>query len=141
LFNASIAVNSTALETVDPESRATVFTGSQMEAVLLRFAKSLGWANYNDARDPATIIQMIKVASEILTRKCTRHVVVYRDGANENSGSGGIETAPIGELEEGKTSHALSCSMPHRLFTRSHCVIVISNAGPPMACGVWTTER
>jgi Ca2+-transporting ATPase len=146
LFNASIAVNSTAFETVDPESGATVFTGSQMEAALLRFAKSLGWANYRDTRDAATIIQMIpfssdrkamgcvvrlpdgvyrlyiKGASEILARKCTRHVVVYRDGANDNSGGGGgIETTPIGELEVENISRTIISYASQTLHTIALC--------------------
>ena len=124
LLNASVSVNSTAFEDVDPESGAVVFIGSKTETALLKFAKSLGWANYKVTRDAANIIQIIpfsskrkamgcvvrlpdgvcrlyiKGASEILTQKCTRHVVVHRDGANEDAGDTNIETAPIGDLEE-----------------------------------------
>jgi len=145
LFNASIAVNSTAFETVDAESSATVFTGGQIEAALLRFAKSLGWANYKDTRDAAAIIQMIpfssdrkamgcvvrlpdgvyrlyiKGASEILARKCTRHVVVCRDGANDTSGGGEIETAPIRELEEENISRTIMVYASQTLHTIALC--------------------
>jgi Ca2+-transporting ATPase len=106
LFNASIAINSTAFEDVDPESGDPVFIGSKTETALLGFAKELGWPNYKETRDSANIIQMIpfsserksmgcvvrlpdgthrlyiKGASEILTRKCTRHVLA-RDGRYE----------------------------------------------------------
>jgi len=38
----------------------------------------------------------MKGVSEILMPKCTRHVIVHRDGADDIPG----ETAQIGELEE-----------------------------------------
>ena len=66
----------------------------------------------------------IKGASEILTQKCTRHVIVNCDGPkNGNAGGSSIETAPIGDLEEDNISrdltrsHAPSHSTPHRLCT------------------------
>ena len=100
LFNASIAINSTAFEGVDPDSGDPVFIGSKTETALLGFAKELGWPNYKETRDSAIVIQMIpfsserksmgcvvrlpdgthrlyiKGASKILTRKCTRHVLI-----------------------------------------------------------------
>jgi Ca2+-transporting ATPase len=105
LFNAAIAINSTAFEDVDPESGAPVFIGSKTESALLGFAKELGWPNYKDTRVSADIVHMIpfssyrksmgcvvrlpdgshrlyvKGASEILARNCTRHVVAGRRGS------------------------------------------------------------
>ena len=44
LLNASIAINSTAFEDMDPDSGMAVFIGSKTETALLKFAKNLGWA-------------------------------------------------------------------------------------------------
>jgi len=63
----------------------------------------------------------IKGASEILTRKCKRHVVVYRDGANENPSGSGIETAPIGELEEENISRTITFYASQTLRTIALC--------------------
>ena len=46
----------------------------------------------------------MKGASEIFTRKSARHVAVRRDGPNEILGGSGVETAPIGILEEDNIS-------------------------------------
>jgi len=145
LLNASVSVNSTAFQDVDPESGAPVFIGSKTETALLKFAKSLGWADYKGIRDAANIIQMIpfsserkamgcvvrlpdgvhrlyiKGASEILTQKCTRHVVVNRDGPNENAGGSGIETAPIGDLEEDNISRTITFYASQTLRTIALC--------------------
>jgi Ca2+-transporting ATPase len=145
LLNASVSVNSTAFEDLDPEIGVAVFIGSKTETALLKFAKSLGWANYKDTRDSANIIQMIpfsserkamgcivrlpdgvhrlyiKGASDVLTQKCTRYVVVHRDGANENAGGGGIETAPIGDLEEDNISRTITFYASQTLRTIALC--------------------
>ena len=145
LINASIAINSTAFEGVDPESGAVVFIGSKTETALLKFAKQLGWANYKDIRDAANVVQMIpfssdrksmgcvvrlpdgihrlfiKGASEILSRKCTRYVVVHRDGANEVPVGTGVDTAPIGELEEGNISRTITFYASQTLRTIALC--------------------
>ena len=138
LFNASIAINSTAFEYVDPESGDSVFIGNKTEAALLGFAKELGWPNYKETRDSAIIVQMIsfsserksmgcvvrlpdgthrlyiKGASEILTRKCTRHVLV-RDATD------GVETIPIGELEDDNISRTITCYASQTLRTIALC--------------------
>lgn len=104
LFNASIAVNSTAFENQDPATGLPAFVGSKTETALLQFAKDLRWPNYKATRDAADVVQMIpcsselkamgvvvrlptgacrlllKGASEILTKRCTRHVVVQNPG-------------------------------------------------------------
>ncbi|KAH9033383.1 calcium-translocating P-type ATPase [Lactarius pseudohatsudake] len=143
LFNAAIAINSTVFEGVDPESGSPVFIGSTTETGLLGFAKELGWPDYKDIRDSANIIQMIpfssdrkfmgcvvrladgghrlyvKGASEVLARKCTRHVVAYR--ANEASGSNEVETASIGEMEEDNISHTIAFYASQSLRTIALC--------------------
>ncbi|KAH8109562.1 calcium-translocating P-type ATPase [Phellopilus nigrolimitatus] len=104
LFNDALAVNSTAFEDEDSKTGARTFVGSKTETALLRFAQELGWADYGKTRASADVVQMLpfsserkamgvvvkrangrwrlylKGASEILTKKCTRHVVVARPG-------------------------------------------------------------
>ncbi len=100
VFNEAIAVNSTAFEDVDPDTGLRAFVGSKTETALLAFAKEMGWEEYQRVRERAKVVQMIpfsserkamgvvvklgegrwrvylKGASEILTKKCTRHVLV-----------------------------------------------------------------
>lgn len=145
LFNASVSINSTAFEDMHPENGGAVFIGSKTETALLKFAKDLGWANYKETRDAANVVQMIpfsserkamgcvvrlpdgvhrlyiKGASEILTQKCTRHVVVHRDGADENADGDGIETAPIGDLEEANISRTITFYASQTLRTIALC--------------------
>jgi Ca2+-transporting ATPase len=63
----------------------------------------------------------IKGASEILTRKCARHVVVHRNGANEVPGGSGIETVPIGLLEEDNISRTITFYASQTLRTIALC--------------------
>ncbi|KAH9159737.1 calcium-translocating P-type ATPase [Lactarius sanguifluus] len=143
LFNAAITINSTAFEVMDPESGSPVFVGSKTETALLRFAKELGWPNHKDTRDSANVIHMIpfssdrksmgcvvqladgshrlyiKGASEVLARKCTQRVVVYRDIANEAPGGDEVETAPIGE--EDNISHTIASYSSQALRTIALC--------------------
>ena len=123
LFNASIAVNSTAFADNDPETGERVFVGNKTETALLKFAQELGWADYKETRASADIVQMIpfsserkamgvvvklgggrwrlylKGASEILTKECTRHVVVGMDaGERGPSDDEEVETAEIDDL-------------------------------------------
>ncbi len=145
LFNAAIAINSTAFEDLDPESGLPVFVGSKTETALLGFAKELGWPNYKDTRDSASITQMIpfssdrksmgcvvrladgshrlyiKGASEILSRQCTRHVVVYRDTANETPSGNEVETVPIGEMEGDNISRTITFYASQALRTIALC--------------------
>ncbi|KAH9159735.1 calcium-translocating P-type ATPase [Lactarius sanguifluus] len=145
LFNAAIAINSTVFEGVDPESGSPVFVGSKTEAALLGFAKELGWPNYKDTRDSANIVQIIpfssdrkstgcvvqladgrhrlyiKGASEVLARKCTRHVVVYRHTANGAPSGNEVETVPIGETEEDNISHTIASYASQPLRTIALC--------------------
>jgi len=103
LCNAAIAVTSTAFECVEKVSGGRLFVGSETEVALLNFAKELGWSDCNETRASAEVVQMIpfsndrkamgvvvrhqqgyrfyvKGPSEILTKSCTRHVVVHRHG-------------------------------------------------------------
>jgi Ca2+-transporting ATPase len=81
-----------------------VIVGSKAEMTLLQFAMDLGWPDYKKTREAAQIVQLIpfsnkcksmgvvvrpldgrhraylRDASEILTKKCARHVVVNQDG-------------------------------------------------------------
>ena len=138
LFNAAIAINSTAFEDVDPESGAPVFIDDRTESALLGFAKELGWPNYKDTRNSADIIQMfpfssdrkfigcvvrlpdgshrlyVKGASEILAPNCTRHVVLG-DCANA------VDTASIGELEVDKISRTITTYASRMLRTIALC--------------------
>ncbi|KIJ14249.1 hypothetical protein PAXINDRAFT_12900 [Paxillus involutus ATCC 200175] len=119
LLNAAIAINSTAFEDVDPATNELAFIGSKTETALLNFAKELKWADYKETRDAAEVIQMIpfssdrkamgvvvklenggyrlyvKGASEILTKLCTRHVVVSPDPNQVGDESAAVETVEI----------------------------------------------
>ena len=116
LFNEAIAINSTAFEDENPETGVIEFVGSKTETALLKFAKELGWADYREARARTEddIVQMIpcsserkamgvvikmhdgryrlyiKGASENLTKKCVRHVVIARPG-DEVKGSEDVQ--------------------------------------------------
>ncbi|CAE6514845.1 unnamed protein product [Rhizoctonia solani] len=131
LFNEALAINSTAFEDKNPETGELEFVGSKTETALLRFAKDLKWAPYQQTRSGADIVQMIpfsserkamgvvvrtptggyrlylKGASEIITRLCTRHVIVHRPGSPTTSDDKTIETAPITELEEENISRTI----------------------------------
>ncbi|KAJ7284885.1 calcium-transporting ATPase [Mycena rebaudengoi] len=121
LFNEAIAVNSTAFQDKNPETGELIFIGSKTETALLQFAQDVKWADFRTTRDGATILQMIpfsserkamgvvvktptgsrlylKGASEILSKKCERHVVVHKDGGGVGNATDEIETAPIDEL-------------------------------------------
>lgn len=113
-FNEAICINSTAFEDTN-EDGVVEFVGSKTETALLRFAKELGWQNYRQVREGAQVVQMIpfsselkamgvvvkkangkgwrvylKGASEILSKNCTRHVVVSdnNDGDHDSSATG-----------------------------------------------------
>ena len=150
LFNAAIAVNTTAFEDVNPESGAPEFFGSKTESALLGFAKELGWPNYKATRVSADIVQIIPFssyrksmgcvvrlpdgshrlyvqgASEILARYSTRHVVHNDSPPSANE----VETAPIEELEEDKISHTIALYASQKLRTIVLCYRDFS-AWPP----------
>jgi Ca2+-transporting ATPase len=127
LFNAAIAINSTAFEDHDAVNGELTFVGSKTETALLRFAKELKWSDYRQTRESAETVQMIpfsskrkamgvvvkigpdrwrfyvKGASEILTKLCSKHIAVGRESTRDvmdKYGRDEIETAVITELEE-----------------------------------------
>lgn len=150
LFNASIAINSTAFEDTDSETGELNFVGSKTETALLRFAKDLGWADYRKTRDTAETVQVIpfsserkamgvvvklgpnlwrlyiKGASEILTKACTKHMVVGRETARTSTDKYDslgyeVETAPIGEIERTNISRTIIFYANQMLRTIALC--------------------
>lgn len=153
LFNASIAINSTAFEDTDQETGEVVFIGSKTETALLKFAKENGWTDYKRIRESADIVQMIpfsserkamgvvvklsptrwrvylKGASEILTKRCSRHVVVRQD-PRENDADGEVETQEIDELSRDNISRTIIFYANQTLRTIALCYREF-NSWPP----------
>jgi Ca2+-transporting ATPase len=145
LFNASIAINSTAFEDVDPETGEVSFVGNKTETALLKFAKELGWADYKKTRDAVTVLQMIpfsskrkamgvvvklmdgrarlylKGASEILSKMCTRHVVVGKDAREHGGHDEEVETSLIDELASDNISRTIIFYANQTLRTIALC--------------------
>jgi P-type Ca2+ transporter type 2C len=145
LFNSGIAINSTAFEDIDPESGKPVFVGSKTETALLSFAKELGWKDYKETRDAAEVVQMIpfsserkamgvvvripggrfrlhlKGASEILTKRCTRHVVVRQIAKGQSPEGHPIETAAIDDLANDNISRTIIFYANQTLRTIALC--------------------
>ena len=131
LLNQSIAVNSTAFEDIDPESKELTFVGSKTDAALLQFVKDLDWEDWKETRDSAHIIQIfpfpserkamgvvvrlqsgyyrlfLKGASEILTEKCMRHVVISENPDQSQDPDSKIETATINEITRDNISRTI----------------------------------
>ena len=146
LFNEAIAVNSTAFEDEDSDTGKREFVGSKTETALLRFAKELEWANYHETRANAQIVQMVpfsserkamgvvvrksvgkwrlylKGASEILTKKCVRHVVVGKTGEDiEQSEDAVVETREIDALSKDNISRTIIFYANQTLRTIALC--------------------
>ncbi|KLO10815.1 calcium-translocating P-type ATPase [Schizopora paradoxa] len=147
VFNEAIAVNSTAFEDVDPTTGQRVFVGSKTETALLAFAKDMGWEDYARVRERARVVQMIpfsserkamgvvvkigegrwrvylKGASEILTKKCERHVVVTPPGTDskEREESKEVETREIDELSKDNISRTIIFYANQMLRTIAVC--------------------
>lgn len=143
LFNTSIAVNSTAFEDQDQETGELAFVGSKTETALLKFAKQNGWADYKATRESADIVQMLpfsserkamgvvvklpnhgwrlylKGASEILTKKCTKHVVVAKPGDSKPTGA--LEYRDIDELASDNISRTIIFYANQTLRTIALC--------------------
>ncbi|KAG2157932.1 Ca-transporting ATPase [Suillus bovinus] len=153
LFNAAIAVNSTAFEDVEKESGQRLFMGSKTETALLTFAKELGWPDYKETRDAAKIVQMIpfssdrkamgvvvktehgyrfhvKGASEILTKLCTSHVVVDQHGSTR-SNSDDVEIAKIDSVSEENISRTIIFYANQTLRTIALCYKDFPSWPPP----------
>ncbi|KAJ3716135.1 Ca-transporting ATPase [Lentinula raphanica] len=146
LFNEAVAVNSTAFQDTDPNTGELVFVGSKTETAFLKFASELGWQDYRKTRgSKGKVLQMIpfsserksmgvvissggryrfyvKGASEILSKKCTRHIVVGRPGQDKPMGSGDeIETREIDELAADNISRTIIFYANQMLRTISVC--------------------
>ncbi|KAJ7592813.1 Ca-transporting ATPase [Mycena floridula] len=152
LFNEALSVNSTAFRDEDDENGNVVFVGSKTETALLKFAHEHQWAPFNDVRSSAKVVQMIpfssehkamgivmkigeskwrlhlKGASEILSKKCIRHVVVHKDGAAQ---ADEIETAPIDELAADNISRTIIFYANQMLRTISICYRDFNSWPPP----------
>ncbi len=121
LINTSIALNSTAFEDTHPETGEKILVGSKTETALIKFSRENKWPDFQKIRSESEpdIVQMVpfsserksmgvviqtgdkwrlyvKGASEILTRKCTAHVVVHKPG--EGPSTDDIEVEPIDDL-------------------------------------------
>ncbi|RDX57115.1 calcium-translocating P-type ATPase [Lentinus brumalis] len=151
LVNKAITINSTAFEDTEPETGNKVFVGSKTETALLKFAKENGWADYKTTRDAADIVQMIpfsserkamgvvvrlskrhyrvylKGASEILTKKCSQHIVVER-GSKETDV---IDTREIDELARDNISRTIIFYANQTLRTIAVCYRDFESWPPP----------
>ncbi|KAI0245317.1 HAD-like domain-containing protein [Lactifluus subvellereus] len=147
VFNAAIAINSTAFEDVDPENGVAMFIGSKTETALLKFAKELSWTNYKVTRDAVNVIQMVPFSSERKSMGCVARLpdrghclyikVVYCDSENDVPSSSAVETTPIRELEEGNISWTITfyasqtlrtivlCYLEHGLQTMMRLIMMI----------------
>ncbi|KAI0636062.1 calcium-translocating P-type ATPase [Trametes polyzona] len=150
LFNEAIAINSTAFEDTEPETGKLVFVGSKTETALLKFAKENGWADYKATREAADIVQMIpfsserkamgvvvrlpngryrvylKGASEILTKNCTRHVVVERESNDKD-----VQTKELDELSRDNISRTIIFYANQTLRTIALCYRDFESWPPP----------
>ncbi|KAJ2926822.1 hypothetical protein H1R20_g10267, partial [Candolleomyces eurysporus] len=142
LFNEAIAVNSTAFQDTNAETGEIVFVGSKTETALLQFALDLKWRDFKTTRDEATVVQMIpfsserkamgvviklpsgqyrfyaKGASEILSKRCDRHIVVRK---GDGEGEGPVETVPIDDLARENISRTIIFYANQTLRTIALC--------------------
>ena len=145
LLNQSITINSTAFEDIDPAIKELVFVGSKTETALLQFSKDLSWENWKETRESCVVMQMIpfsserkamgvivrlqsgryrlflKGASEILTKKCTRHVVVSKNPDRGQSADSEIKTKAIDEVTKDNISRTIIFYANQMLRTIALC--------------------
>lgn len=146
LMNDAIAINSTAFEDTDSETGEKKFVGSKTETALLSFAKEAGWDDYKKTREGADIIEMIpfssdrkamgvvvkveegkwrlflKGASEILTRSCSKHVVVHKpDSPSSSEEKEEIETDELDEVDKDDISRTIIFYANQMLRTIALC--------------------
>ncbi|KAG8829631.1 hypothetical protein FRC17_006267 [Serendipita sp. 399] len=156
LLNEAIAVNSTAFEDRDPVTGELDFVGSKTETALLRFAKDAEWPSYRETRGNAQIIQLLpfdserkymgvivkhgdkyrayfKGASEILTKQCTRHVVVGRPDQPVTGGSESdpVETKEITDLTKENIANTIIFYANQMLRTIAICYTDVDVWPPP----------
>ena len=155
LFNAAIAVNTTAFEDTNPGTDQTFFVGSKTEVALLNFVKELDWPSYKQVRHAADVVQVIpfssdrkamgvvvrlengghrlyvKGASEILTKLCTRHVVVSSDANQASDEDTTVETMAIDAYAEANVSRTIIFYANQSLRTIAICYRDFSLWPPP----------
>ncbi|KAK7051078.1 plasma membrane calcium [Paramarasmius palmivorus] len=148
LMNENIAVNSTAFEDVDPQSGESILVGSKTETALIKLAKELGWPSFQEVRETVGATEKVvamfpfsserkamgivvkmdnglyrlhaKGASEILSKNCSRHVVISRSGEAPPSDDE-IETAEIDELASDNISRTIIFYANQTLRTIALC--------------------
>ena len=154
-LNEAIAVNSTAFEDVDKETGEIDFVGSKTETALLRFAKDQNWLPYRETRTNAKVEQVLpfdsalkymgvivkhgdkyrayfKGASEILTRECTRHVVVGTpDHPVQASKDDPLETKEIDSKTEENIANTIIFYANQMLRTIAICYRDVDQWPPP----------
>ncbi|TRM65028.1 hypothetical protein BD626DRAFT_547303 [Schizophyllum amplum] len=142
-FNEAVAINSTAFEDEDKTTGETVFVGSKTETALLKWAKELQWGDYRAVRDGAQVMQMIpfsserkamgvvvktkegryrvfmKGASEILSKRCTKHVIISKDGSSSSSED--VETKDIDQAAADNISRTIIFYANQTLRTIAMC--------------------
>jgi len=145
LLNQSIAINSTAFEDINLETKKPIFVGSGTETALLQFAKDLGWENWKETRESAEIVKMIpfssdrmamgvvvclpsgrhrlflKGASEILAGRCVRHVVVSKNPDQCQHPDLEIETEAIDGVAREEISRTIKFYADQMLRTIALC--------------------
>jgi Ca2+-transporting ATPase len=144
LINEAIATNSTAFEDTDPVTGKIDFIGNKTETALLHFAKELDWPNYRSTRESAKVVQMIpfsserkamgvvlrlpdrwrlhlKGASEILTMKCVRYVVVQN--SKHATDQSDVETELMDEQAEENISRTIIYYANQGLRTIALCYV------------------
>ena len=144
LINEAIATNSTAFEDVDHATGNTCFVGNKTETALLQFAKELDWPNYRSTRESAKIVQMIpfsserkamgvvlrlpdrwrlhlKGASEILTTRCIKYVVVQN--SKHATDQSDVETGLMDEQAEENISRTIIYYANQGLRTLALCYV------------------
>jgi Ca2+-transporting ATPase len=142
LFHDAVAINSTTFEDRDQQGQLAII-GNKTETALINFVRQLGWPDFEQARDSATVVQMIpfsseamgvvvklsnsrwrlyvKGASEILTKLYRSHVVIHQDGNHRASEDGEVETAPITEVEADNISRTIIFYANQTLRTIAIC--------------------
>lgn len=155
-INEAIAINSTAFEDTNKETGQLEFVGSKTETALLRFAKELGWRSYRETRENTETVQLLpfdskikymgvmvkkgdkyrvyfKGASEILTRDCTRHIVVRPSHETNVNGSENdpIETKEIDEKTKENIANTIIFYANQMLRTIALCYRDLDQWPPP----------
>ena len=145
------AASGTAKKGEEPKK---IFVGSKTETALLRFAKDNGWEDYAKVRAEAEVLQMVpfssarkamgvvvrkkdgtarlylKGASEILTKKCTRHVVVSRLGEEAPKNEEEVDTKEIDDLAKDNISRTIIFYANQTLRTIALCYRDLGNWPP-----------